>query len=252
VIPTLCRAVSFAALALLAIPIGALGQTPSESTAILLAHSEVESILGGFRPGVEDELTGMGFDVSPRLLAALDQYFSLGALMPLMHRRFEAQGRAALMTAAAALAERGAISRVESTAESAPPSTSLEEYVAALDTAPPARQRIQLVAQLAAAQAAGDFFVLLSEGLRQAAHVIADVEFEPISDQQWQEAAQQALLGAVVGFLHRYENVSDADLAAALEEWTSEPGSWYVQAYSLALAETALEAAELAAEQLGR
>lgn len=111
---------------------------------------------------------------------------------------------------------------------------------------------------IAAAQAAGDFFVLVGERTREAAHRIAAAKdptlgaFEAISDEEWAQRSQSNFMGVVVSFLHRYESVSDELMAEALEEWKSDAGVWYVRAYSEALGETAVAAGvALAAEIRG-
>lgn len=232
------------------------GQTSSRSVTFLLEHSEVESMLSGFRDDIEGELVSLGVDLSAEILAALNRHLSVEALLPVMASLFEAQGDGAMIDAAASLVEGGAIARVDEIIDASDPSVTVGEYLEMIRADPPPRARIQLVARMVSAQAAGDFFVLISERTKEAAYLIAEAvstgndPFEPLTEERWVEQAERNFNGALVSFLHRYDPVSDSDLADALSDWTSDPGGWYISAYSLALGETALAAARAIAEEI--
>ncbi len=229
----------------------AAAQSPAaDDVSILLAHSEVEDVLGSVREGVGAELAGLEVAETSELQGAMDRHLSLDALLPLMRSRFEDQGDASDFAAAALLIREGALGRAEAMADSLPPATSLEVYAEQFADNPPPRARIQLAVELAAAQSASVFFVMLTERLRAAAHRIAaevapeTPSFEPLSEADQAAQAEAFFPGAVVSFLYQYGNLTDDVLAGALQDWKTEAGAWYVQAYSLALGETIALAAE--------
>jgi hypothetical protein len=233
-------------------------QSDSEAVTALLDHSEVEAILGSFEEGVRAAVGQLsGSTLSAEASEVLGRHLTIDALLPITRAELEGRGTSETLRAAAGLAEAGAISKVDSIANARPPASTLEEYAASLEAAPPPRERITLVAQIASAQFAGDFYVLLSERIQESAHIIVaamdpDVPpYAPPTEAAWREQSQQNLLGAVVSFLYRYESVDDDLLEAALTEWSSPAGSWYAEAYTLALGETLLIAADAIAAELG-
>lgn len=232
------------------------GQSREEHAALLLEYSEASSILESYRGSVVTHLTGLGVVVDAELEAVLDRHFEVEALEELLWDRFLEQGDDAQFTAAAALVTDGAIGRIERAIEADPPAEDLEAYVQTLQANPPPDARIELVAEVAGAQAAGEFFVMLFESTREAAHTIAAAldpsarPFEPMGGQLQAAQAEQSFYGAVAAFLHRYQKISDDDLRQALEEWLDPAGSWFAVAYSAAVGQTAIAAGELAAAEL--
>ena len=229
-------------------------QSIDSDVAALLDYSELESVLATLPDGIRATLGQLSSDPLPEAVsAALDRQFSVTSLRRIMETQFTAQGDDSMIVAAAQLVQTGAIKSVQDLIRQGEPDSSLEEYAASLNTSPPPQERIQLVAQIASVQLAGDFYVVLNERTLQAAHTIAAVAwpgappYEPPTDEALVARAQQNLMGAVVTFLWQYQAIDDALLQRALEEWSSDPGAWYSRAYTLALADTITLAAEAVA-----
>lgn len=233
-------------------------QEVDPSTTRLLEYSEVRSILGGFHDGIGGTLASRGIELTPEQDEVLSEALSVETLLPIMRHQFERLGDSEIRAAAAALVRDGALAQVESAVDAQPPSTTIEEYLAELEREPPPQARVRLVSDVIMAQAAGAFYVLLEERTREAAHRIVQAletssePFEPISEEEWVARAEQGHLQALVSFLHRYENVPDDLMRSSLDEWNSDPGSWFVEAYSRALGETLLAAADTVANTLKR
>lgn len=233
------------------------GQVAPSSVTVLLAYSEVESVLSGYRARFEGHLVDLDVVLAPSVIAALDRHLSVEALLPILRSRLEAQGAEADLLAAATMVDTGAIGRVNGLMSSYAPRRTVEEYLRDIESSPPPEARVQLVAEVVRTQGAGEFFITLSERTREAAHRVAAAitpsagDFRPITHDAWREYTQQSFAGAVLSFLHRYDGIPDPLLQAFLSDWRSEAGQWYVAAYSQALGETALVAAERIASELG-
>ena len=226
-------------------------QTAGEPpTATLLAYSEVDDVLGGVRSRVDAQLASLGVTPTPPQTEILDRFLALRTLRPMMEQEFEAMGDSDLRTAAARLVVSGAIARADSLQRAHPSTGRLTDFVKRLESSPPPQARVQLMTQMVAAQSAGPFYMLLSESIREAGHRIARgtdpslERFAPLTQGEWVAGAEQAHSQAVVAFLHRYENVPDDVLEATLREWISDPGAWFVEAYSVAVGQTVLAAAD--------
>jgi hypothetical protein len=233
-------------------------QEVDPAIATLLEYSEVENILGGVREDIRGILLSLSVEPSPEQEAVLSRVLAVEALAPMMEQELEDLGESKIRAAAAELIEEGAIARIRSLAEAQPPATTIEEYVTGLQSDPPPRSRIELISRVAEAQSAGAFYVLLDERTREAAHMIAEAlgssvePFAPISEGQWVARAAQGHGAAVVWFLYRYQSVPDDLLRASLDDWSSEAGAWFVEAYSLALGETLLAAADTVSTAMHR
>jgi hypothetical protein len=228
------------------------GATPvSPATRTLLDHSEAESILGAYQESVEREVVRLvRRPLTDDERAAIREGLSLATLMPIMERSFDAKGDPELTGEAARLVREGALGRVDSISEANPPSDGIDRFVARLRASPPPRERVELIARLARAQSAGDFFLLVGERAREAAHRIggslspAVPPFQPLPEADRMEISEEYLNSITVSFLQQYEAVPDAELRAAVDEWSTPAGEWYVSAYSEALGETILVAAD--------
>lgn len=208
-------------------------------------------MLGAYHESVEREVVRLlRRSLTDDEAAAIRAGLTLSALTPIMERRFDAKADSVLTPEAARLVREGAIGRVDSIAEATPPAEDIDTFVAGLRTSPPPRERVELIAELARAQSAGDFFLLVGERAREAAHRIAGSlgegvpPFQPLPEADRIEISEEYLDGVTVSFLHGYQAVPVADLRAALDEWSSAAGEWYVRAYSEALGETVLVAAD--------
>lgn len=221
------------------------------STRTLLDYSEAESMLGAYHESVEREVVRLlQRPLTDAEATAVREGLALTTLMPIMERRFDAKVDPELAPEAARLVKEGAIGRVDSIAGANPPSEDIDAFVGRLAASPPPRDRVALIARMARAQSAGDFFLLVGERAREAAHRIADSlaegipPFQPLPEPDQIEISEEYLNGVTVSFLQQYEAVPDADLRAALDEWSTPAGEWYVRAYSEALGETVLVAAD--------
>lgn len=229
----------------------------SPSTRTLLEHSAVESMLGAYQESVEREVVRLlRRPLTDDEAATIRRGLRPDALLPIMERRFETKVDPRLTPEAVRLVTEGAIGRVDSIADSNPPTEDIDTFVGRLREAPPPRERVALIARLARAQSAGDFFLLVGERAREAAHRIAGSlsdgvpEFQPLPEADRTEISEEYLNGVTVSFLQQYQAVPEAELRAALEEWSTPAGEWYVRAYSEALGETVLVAADRIVEGL--
>ena len=156
------------------------------------------------------------------------------------------------------LLSNGSIRQVSDLLADYEPPETLEEYVQALQVETPPQERIELIAGLADANQAAGFYLLLDETAREAAHDVASVvtdgdapAFTELDEAVAQQQLQRGFQFAVVSFLHRYRPVGDELIAAATEEYRSSAGQWYVENYSLALAESIRLAALRVLERIG-
>jgi hypothetical protein len=232
----------------LAAPLAA--QAPPALVDSLLEHSEVESMLSGVRPGVQAALEAiLDVPLPSAVAASLDDQLAVATLRERMVTEFAMWGDRRDFESALALMASPAMARLDSLVEAAPASESIEEFARGLQADPPAPARVRVVARLAAAQRAGDFFVLIDERMREAAYLIASAvmsdapPFEPIDEAAWNDAARQNLMGVLISFLYRYRLADDSLLEEVASAWESEAGQWYVESYSYSLGETIKQSA---------
>ena len=135
----------------------------------------------------------------------------------------------------------GATGELAQVQEEYEPAQSLEEYALGLQTSPPAQTRVMVIAEWASVQGAADFYVLLEESQRAAAHEVASAlvpdapAFEWSSEAELEERLQGAFNVSLVSFLQRLEPASDDLIRAATEEYASDSGQWFVEQYTLSL-----------------
>lgn len=130
-----------------------------------------------------------------------------------------------------------------------PPSRSMEEFLEEMEASPPDPARLRVMVQWAEAQSAGDFYVVVSEALRRAVHeVVGEMTpvpaYEPMDEPRYLALRQRSFEGAVGSFLYRFQDVPDEVIRRATEEYRSEAAAWYVEAYTLGIAEAVLAAGE--------
>lgn len=249
---TLRRIGAWALLAVCVLPLSSEAQEEKRrAVERLLVHSEVESILSAVHDRFSDALSSFGAEiVTPEAYNSLYERLSLVSLRDDMVEEFGLRGDIAQFEAALSLMESGPIARLDSLVSAGQPHESLEEFAESLRVTPPPESRVEVIARLTMAQNAGDFFVLIDERTREGAHRVAEVAgvapapFEPISVEAWEEAARQNFFGALVSFLHRYQAADESLLEEVALAWESEAGQWYVEAYSLALGDAILRAAD--------
>ncbi|MBW3533816.1 MAG: hypothetical protein KY453_01150 [Gemmatimonadetes bacterium] len=152
----------------------------------------------------------------------------------------------------------GAAAEMRAITDTTPLPQGFDEFVDGLEETPPRPRRVELVRRWAEARRAGDFVLLLDEAQREAAHRVAaavDAEaapFVPIGEEEFGPVHAQITAYSVLSFLHRLQPVPDRVLEGAIREYESEPGQWFVETYSLALAHAVREASRRIVDALGR
>jgi hypothetical protein len=141
----------------------------------------------------------------------------------------------------------GAAARADSVAGAAPSTETLEEYMAGLAASPPPPERLEAVAELASARAEPDFWVVLSEAVRRAAHGVATSvdtvpPYEPMDEAGYLVLREEALENVVISGLYRYRHATDDLLRRAAGAWSAAPVAWFAETYTLAVAEAILAA----------
>ncbi len=123
------------------------------------------------------------------------------------------------------------------------PPLSLQDWLTEYTDAPPAEERVRLVAGWTEAGGAGDFFVLLDEALAEAAFAVQGVlrpgspAFAPSRGSELRGRLERSFSASVLTTLHESETVPDGVVRAAIAELESEAGRWYVLTWQLAVAE---------------
>lgn len=249
------------ALALTALLLGG-GSLPAQVPLVdgvqrLLAASEAESVLGGVLESLETRLAALaGPERAARARAVAAVHFHPDSLQRRLALVLRQRAGSGPLQEAVRLVEEGSMARVHQLADSLAPAQSLEAYLDSLRSSPPPRERQRLVATLARVQSAGEFFVLIESRTDEAARAMAralGAEAEAGTEPTQADLAQRAniyLRGATLSFLYRYDPVPDTLLRAALDEWRSPAGAWYVAAYMEAVGEAIRQAGEQAAGEL--
>ncbi|MEM7415664.1 MAG: hypothetical protein AAF389_09235 [Gemmatimonadota bacterium] len=225
------------------------GQDDGAAIEAILDYSLVDNILGGqsaaflmalsevVGPSVDLEAAGVATVVAEEFAPERMRDDVVGAML-----------QSALPVVVGEVSEMlrdGAIGQVSSLLAEYEPPESLEAFVDGLQREGPPRERVELIASLADAQQAAGFYLLLDERARESAHEVAAAltgggspEYEPLDEAVEMEQLQRGFQFAIVSFLHRYRPVDDELVASATAEYETAPGQWYVENYSLALAES--------------
>ena len=221
----------------------------------LLDRSGIESIVSG-RAGpftrrvalLVEDLTDPELE---RLVPAVRPAFAADRLRQDVATRLEREAPGpATVRDILAWNDSGPVAEMRRIADAHEPSLSLLEYARSLPENPPDRERAELIARWVQAQQAGLFYVLMDQALAEAAHTIwrafrpGAPAFTPLQGPALEARLAQSFDAAVVSALHRYEAVPDSVLGRAVSTWESEAGQWYVEAYSLAVAEAIRSAGE--------
>jgi hypothetical protein len=247
--------------------IPAAGPTPSAtaqtSVQRLVERSRIESIVSDRAPAFTRQVALVAGDLTDpeleRLVPAVQQAFAAEALRAdvIAFIASEAPDEA---TVAEVLRfeDTGANARMREIVDAHEPPLSLPDYARSLLTSPPAEERVEIVVEWAETQGAGDFFVLIDEALRQAAYEVWAVlrrdtpPFTPASGPELRSRLADSFNASVVTFLRAYETVPDSLLAAATAEYATEAGQWYVDAYTLGIAQAVRAAGQRTAADLAR
>mgnify|MGYP006278274311 FL=1 len=247
--PPPSRALLLASLLLFALPAEGGAQEDSEAIQELLDYSLVENVLDGRADAFLTELRELlGPDVdfaSGRVERIVREEFASDRIRGYVAEQLKVNSLPAELEEAAALLRGGAIGRVSDLVARYDPPESFEAFVAGLRNSPPAQERVQLLAEFTDAQQAASLYLLLDETVRRGAHRVASVmtgggsppyaELDPAAVRERLQRGRQL---AVLSYLHRFRPVEAELLASATADYRTSRGRWFVEAYSLALAES--------------
>jgi hypothetical protein len=219
---------------------------------VILEQSKAEDVLGGQAQAMVEQLQAAGTDVDPDALAStlalVREEFALDRLRRDLVAFMADAADADLVAELTRWLDAGANAEIRRVEESFQPPETLEEFARGLQDSAPPQARIQLVARWAATQGAGDFYIILEEAAREAVHgILAKLElglgdFAPLTRQSYSEQHDRSLQFAIVSFLHRFREVPDGVIERAIGEYESESGQWYIEAYTIGIAEAILNA----------
>lgn len=235
--------------AVLAPPLGAQAPADMEALEAILEYSLVDNILSGQAMAFSNAVRGVVGTSEDRDLDELDRFVSEEFAPDRMRADvISAMYEASLpivLEELSRLLTVGAIGQVRDIVDAYDPPETLEAYVQTLQAQPPPEERVVLMAALADAQQAAGFYLLLDESAREGAHQVARAlthgqaaAYEPLAEAVIQSQLQRGFQFAVVSFLHRYRPVEDELVAGATADYQTAAGQWYVENYSLALAES--------------
>lgn len=228
----------------------------------LLDHSRIESIVNARGPAFTRQVALLAGDLSDAELERLVPAVSTGFASDLMRRdvaRFlESEDPAGYVGEVLTWHEGGATAELIRLSDVYEPPLSVEAYAQTLASDPPDQERVRLIADWAESQGAGGFYILVEEALTEAAHAVwAEFRpeapaFAPMSGDALFARLDASQSAAIVRFLHRYETIPGDLVRAAMEEYRSEAGRWYVETYSLGVAEAIRAAGHRVVAELGR
>lgn len=233
---------------------------PASPVEALLDLSQVESIVGGRAPAFTRQVALLAGDLTDaelgRLVPAVTAAFAPELLRADIASFLAEEAPAGTIDTLLAWHRDGATAELLRLSRSYTPPRTLDEYARALTTDPPPEERVRGMVEWVEAQGAGDFFVLLEESLTQAAHtVLAELRpgspsFRPLAGEPLFSQLDASFNAAVATFLRSLEPVPDDVIRRATAEYASEAGRWYVENYSLAVAEAMRAAGSRAAHTL--
>lgn len=237
----------------------AVSPAPSEIERVL-EHSRIESIVAGRAATFTRRVALMAGDLTDpeleRLVPAVRAAFAPEPMRRDVAAFMEAQAPAGMLTDLLAMLESGAHAELTRIRRGYEPPLSLEEYARSMMETPPPDERVRLVVEWTEVQGAAGFYVLMDEALTEAANAVVAVlrpdapAFEPLAGPELQARLDDSFNGAVVSFLRGLEPVPDEVLRAATEEYAGETGQWYVESYSLGVAEAMRNAGARVVESL--
>ena len=233
---------------------------PPSTVDRLLVLSELESITATRAREFTRRVALLGGDLTDAELELLVPAVQAGFAEPRLRgdvaRFLERSAPPAVLEEVVAILEAGTAAELDRAAALSEPELSLEEFALGLASDPPPRERVGLLVEWTRAQGAGDFYVLMDQALAEGAHtVLAEFRsdappFVPLAGDALFERLEASFNAAVVTFLHRFDSVPDELIAGATAEYESEAGQWYVETYSLAVAEALRSAAARTAASL--
>jgi hypothetical protein len=246
----------------LALPVDALAQQEDlEAIEVILGYSLVDDVLSEQADaflGVLEQIAGGGV-ASPEIEQVVREEFDPTRLRGYVVEELRGTSLPSELTEIADLLRNGAIGQVSDLVVGYEPPESFQVFVITLETSPPPEERVEVLAQLADAQQASGFYLLLDETIREGAHrvlsVLTDGSSPPYAPLELSVEAEQLRRGrqfTIVSYLHRFGRVDDALVQAATMDYRTETGQRYVERYSLSLAEALQLAALRVAGRLDR
>ena len=237
------------------------GEALSANVYRLIELSDLEGILGARASSVTRQVAIMIGDPTDaeleELVDAVYSAFDYESLRANVHDRLLEDADLEATTRALQWMEGGATAAVRRIGEEYEPEQSLQEYAAEMTDEPPSEDRIHLISAWAEARGEGLFFILIQEALREASYRMVDAmrpgtgaPFEPLSGDELALARMNSHGAAVIRLLHGYAPAPDQLIRRSTAEYASEEGRWFVDSYTLAVAEAVRSAGLRAAEQL--
>jgi hypothetical protein len=227
----------------------------------LLEHSAVESIVSARSSTFTRRVALMAEDLTDdeleRLVPAVRAAFAPELLREDIATHVVGSGSAGFIEDVVVWLETGATAELARLTDAYEPPLTLEEFVSAFLEDPPPRTRVDLMIDWAEVQGAGEFYVLLDEALSEAAHAVVGQlrpdtpAFAPLDGPELQAQLERSRRAALISFLHGYETVPEDVIRRATEEYRSESGRWYVETYTLAVAEAMRAAGQRVVAALG-
>jgi hypothetical protein len=213
----------------------------------LLDQSDIESILAPRAGAFSRQVALLVGDVTDaeleRLVPAVQRAFEPSSLRDSVASFMEREEEGGSVTTVLEWQTSGANAEARRIAGAYDPPLTLDAYTRSLMTDPPGEDRIRVMVEWAESQGAGELFVLLDEALTEAAYAVwtqfrADApSFTPTAGAELQTRLTDSFNASMVTLLRSYESVPDSVVRAATAEYSSDAGQWYVQTYSLAVAE---------------
>jgi hypothetical protein len=249
----------------LAVPGGALpaqeraGQAPLEE---VLALSGVSTILAGAGAQVWARVSDVAAGLPPggeeRIMDAVRAEFTLPLLYADVLEVLESEGDPERVAQLLSLLTGGATGELRRLSGEQEPGGSLDEFTRELEVNRPPRERLDLVLRWTEVQGTADFYLLVGESARRAAHDIldagldADAPYEPLGDVEVTELRETLAAGAFLSHLRQLQQVPDSLIEAAVAEGLSPPAAWWAGAWGLSVGVAIRRAGERAAARLER
>ena len=226
----------------------------------ILEFSQVESITSGIGKSLVARVSALAGDLSldeqNRLRSAISSGFIQHDLHSDIVGFMSVEAKNDVVETVLERLRTGAISEIRRIESAYTPSQSLEKYAAGLEGSMPSGERLNLAARWAAAQSTGDFYIILEEAEREAAHELLRAvrgdapAFVPLSHSEYEREHESQTGMAVLSLLYRFETVSNELLREAIAEYESESGQWYIESYTFGIVEALWLAGQRAARQL--
>jgi len=249
----------------LALPGGALsGQERVDPAPLeqVLALSGVGTVLAGAGAQVWARVSDVAAALPPggeeRIMDAVRAEFTPSLLYADVLDVLESEGDPERVAQLLTILTQGATGEVRRLSGEQEPVGSLDDFTRELEVNRPPRERLELVLRWTEIQGTADFYLLVGESARRAAHDIldagleADAPYVPLGDLEVTELRETLAAGAFLSHLRQLQPVPDSLIQAAVTEGLSPPAVWWTDAWGLAVGVALRRAGERAAARLGR